>query len=122
MDYIYIFAMFTLGILIGSFLNVAIYRIPSGESIVLPASKCQTCKNELKWYHNIPVFSWVFLRGKCSFCKSKISKQYPAVEIATGLLYLAAFLIFGLTWYLLPIFIFLSYSIVVTMIIFNHLF
>ncbi|MEA3452211.1 MAG: prepilin peptidase, partial [Bacteroidota bacterium] len=66
-----------LGLLFGSFLNVVILRIPKGESVVFGASHCYSCGNSLKPWHNIPLFSWLFLRGKCSFCKTKISIQYP---------------------------------------------
>jgi len=62
-----------IGLAVGSFLNVVIIRVPKGESISLPASHCVTCKHPLKWYHNIPLFSWIFLGGKCAFCKEKIS-------------------------------------------------
>ncbi|HIQ47133.1 MAG TPA: prepilin peptidase [Sulfurovum sp.] len=92
--------VFVFGAMIGSFLNVVIYRIPKGESIVFPSSKCQSCGNSLKWYHNIPIFSWLFLRGKCAFCKEKISIQYPLVEFITGLLFTALYVKLGLVWYL----------------------
>ena len=92
--------VFIFGTMIGSFLNVVIYRIPKGESIVFPASKCQSCQTPLKWYHNIPVFSWLFLRGKCAFCGEPISKQYPVVELTTGLIFFALYLKLGLVWYL----------------------
>ena len=85
--------VFIFGAMIGSFLNVVIYRIPKGESIVFPASKCQSCQNALKWWHNIPIFSWLFLRGKCYFCKDKISAQYPIVEFLTGLIFVALYLL-----------------------------
>lgn len=94
------FGIFIFGTLIGSFLNVVIYRIPKGESIVFPASKCQSCQTPLKWYHNIPVFSWLFLRGKCAFCGDAIAKQYPIVEMLTGLIFLLLYLKLGLVWYL----------------------
>ncbi len=84
--------IFVLGLIIGSFLNVVILRTVSGESIVFPASKCPKCQTPLKWYHNIPVFSYLFLRGKCAFCKEHISIQYPIVELLTGVLFLALFL------------------------------
>jgi len=93
------FAVFILGTLIGSFLNVVIYRIPKGESIVFPASKCQSCQTPLKWWHNIPLFSWLFLRGKCYFCHEKISIQYPIVELLTGLLFSVLYLKVGFVWY-----------------------
>ena len=92
--------IFIFGIMIGSFLNVVIYRIPKNESIVFPASKCQSCQTPLKWYHNIPIFSWLFLGGKCAFCKESIAKQYPIVELITGLIFVALFLKLGLVWYL----------------------
>jgi len=93
-------AVFVFGTLIGSFLNVVIYRIPKGESIVFPASKCQSCQTPLKWYHNIPIFSWLFLRGKCAFCNDPIAKQYPIVELLTGLIFLLLYLKLGFVWYL----------------------
>ncbi len=92
--------VFIFGMLIGSFLNVVIYRIPKGESIAFPASKCQSCQTPLKWYHNIPIFSWLFLRGKCGFCKEAISVQYPIIEFLTGLIFVILYLKLGLVWYL----------------------
>ncbi len=93
-------AVFIFGTLIGSFLNVVIYRIPNGESIVFPSSKCPNCQTSLKWYHNIPIFSWLFLRGKCGFCKTPISKQYPIVELLTGIIFALLYVKLGLVWYL----------------------
>ncbi|HFQ60836.1 MAG TPA: prepilin peptidase [Epsilonproteobacteria bacterium] len=92
--------VFIFGIMIGSFLNVVIYRIPKNESIAFPASKCQSCQTPLKWYHNIPIFSWVFLGGKCAFCHEPIAKQYPIVEFITGIIFVALFYKTGLVWYL----------------------
>jgi len=92
--------VFVFGAMIGSFLNVVIYRIPNGESIVFPSSKCQSCQTSLKWYHNIPIFSWVLLGGKCAFCKEKISAQYPIVEFITGIIFVALYFKLGLVWYL----------------------
>jgi len=92
--------VFIFGILIGSFLNVVIYRIPKNESIAFPASKCQSCQTPLKWYHNIPIFSWLALGGKCAFCKDPIAKQYPIVEFVTGLIFVTLFIKVGLVWYL----------------------
>ena len=93
-------AVFIFGMLIGSFLNVVIYRIPKGESISFPASHCQRCHTPLKWYHNIPLFSWLFLRGRCAFCKEPISMQYPMVELLTGLIFVILYLKLGFVWYL----------------------
>lgn len=92
--------VFVIGAMIGSFLNVVIYRIPRGESVAFPASHCQSCRTPLKWWHNIPIFSWLFLRGKCSFCHEKISVQYPVVEFVTGVIFLMLYLKLGLVWYL----------------------
>ena len=97
---IIIFSIFAFGIIVGSFLNVVIYRIPKGESIIFPASKCQSCQTPLKWYHNIPLFSWLLLKGKCSFCNEPIAKQYPMVELTTGIIFVILFLKLGLVWYL----------------------
>jgi len=91
---------FVLGTAVGSFLNVVIYRIPKGESIVFPASHCPNCQKTLKWWHNIPILSWVLLRGKCAYCASPISKQYPFVEFITGLIFVILFLKLGLVWHL----------------------
>jgi leader peptidase (prepilin peptidase)/N-methyltransferase len=93
------FIIFLFGAVIGSFLNVVIYRIPKGESIAFPASKCQSCQTPLKWWHNIPVFSWLLLKGKCYFCQEKISLQYPVVELLTGVLFLLLYFKLGLIWY-----------------------
>ncbi len=86
--------IFITGLVIGSFLNVVILRTVSGESIVFPASKCPKCQTPLKWYHNIPVLSYICLRGKCAFCHEHISIQYPIVELLTGLLFVGLFLRF----------------------------
>jgi len=83
---------FVFGAVIGSFLNVVIYRLPRGESVAFPASHCQSCHTPLKAYHNIPIFSWLFLRGKCAFCKEKISIQYPIIELLSGLLVMSVFI------------------------------
>jgi len=92
-------AVFILGAMIGSFLNVVIYRIPKGQSIIYPASNCQKCHTKLKWYHNIPIFSWLFLGGKCAFCNAAISKQYPVIEISTAILLVSAYYTIGPVWY-----------------------
>ncbi len=86
--------IFIIGLIIGSFLNVVILRTVSGESIVFPGSKCPKCQTPLKWYHNIPVLSYLFLRGKCGFCKEHISVQYPIVELITGCIFVGLFLRF----------------------------
>lgn len=90
--------IFLFGITIGSFLNVCIYRIPLGESIVTAPSHCMTCGQKLKWYDMVPVFSWLVLGGKCRNCKSKISAQYPVIEGVNGILYVLVCVVNGLTW------------------------
>src|SRR5277367_3741908 len=90
-------AVFLLGLLIGSFLNVCIVRIPAGKSIVLPASACPKCGAAIKPYDNIPVVSYLLLRGKCRGCQTKISWMYPLVELLTGLLFLGCFYVFGIS-------------------------
>lgn len=82
------------GLLIGSFLNVVIYRIPIGKSIVSPPSACTDCGNEIRPYDNVPVLSWLILRGKCRYCGSAISVRYPLVELGTGLLFAGVSLFF----------------------------
>ncbi len=88
---------FLFGIIVGSFLNVCITRIPEEISIVTPGSRCPRCGTPIKPYDNVPVFSWLWLRGKCRACGAPISAMYPLTELATGLLFVAAFLEFGIT-------------------------
>ena len=76
-----------MGLCIGSFLNVVIYRLPLGQSLVSPRSRCTKCGYELRWYDNLPVLSWAFLGGRCRQCRAPISAQYPIVEIITALLF-----------------------------------
>lgn len=89
--------IFLFGLTIGSFTNVLIYRLPREESIVFPGSHCPNCNHELKWYDNIPLFSYLILKGKCRYCKEKISIRYPLIELINGIIYLSFFTIFGLT-------------------------
>ena len=89
--------IFLFGIVIGSFLNVCITRIPEEISIVSPGSRCPRCKTPIKAYDNVPVFGWLWLRGKCRACGEPISPMYPLIELVTGLLFVAAYLDFGIT-------------------------
>lgn len=91
---LYIIA-FLYGIIIGSFLNVCIYRIPKGESIVTVGSHCMKCGHRLRWTDLFPVFSWAFLRGRCRYCGAAISAQYPVVEALNGSLYVLIFAVNG---------------------------
>jgi len=89
--------VFCFGLIIGSFLNVCILRIPERKSIVMPASACPKCGAPIRPYDNIPVISWVLLGGKCRSCKTRISAMYPAVELLTGILFWVCYWAFGLT-------------------------
>ena len=105
--------VFLFGISFGSFLNVLIYRIPEGINIATPPSACPKCNNELKWYHNIPLFSWLFLGGRCAFCKEPIPLRYPLVELFNAIIWLTIYLKIGLVWYL-P-FVALSFSMLLAL-------
>lgn len=108
----YFFVVF-LGLVIGSFLNVCIYRIPSGESIAFPTSHCRNCNHNLKPQDLVPVFSFIFLRGKCIYCREKISIRYPLIESLNGILYLLVYLKFGMSVMTLEYFILVSLLIVI---------
>jgi leader peptidase (prepilin peptidase)/N-methyltransferase len=83
------------GLLVGSFLNVCIHRVPRRESIVWPASRCTRCSRDLAWYENIPVLSWLVLRGRCRTCGAGISSMYPLVELTTAVLFAAGAWVYG---------------------------
>jgi leader peptidase (prepilin peptidase) / N-methyltransferase len=85
-----------IGASIGSFLNVCIHRWPAEESVVSPPSRCPSCEHRLGWRENIPIFGWLLLRGRCRHCNVRISPQYPMVELATALIWVAAAARFGL--------------------------
>ena len=89
--------IFFFGLIIGSFLNVCILRIPEGLSIVAPGSRCPQCQTPIRWHDNVPVFGWLWLRGKCRNCGLAISPMYPLVELTSGLLFVACYLQFGFT-------------------------
>lgn len=109
------------GLCFGSFANVIIYRLPQGKSVVRPRSSCPSCGNMIRWYENIPVFSWLLLRGKCSSCQRAISWRYPVVEFLTGTVFCALFLQMGWSWTLLELLIFAFGLIVVSFIDFDHM-
>lgn len=83
------------GAAFGSFLNVCIYRWPADQSVLSPPSRCPGCEHTLAWYDNIPILGWIMLRGKCRYCGSKISMQYPIVEFTNAMLWMACFATFG---------------------------
>ena len=88
METLRIIFVIVIGLVWGSFLNVVIYRLPRGESLITPPSTCPSCGRRIKWYDNIPVLSYLFLGGKCRFCRNKISLIYPVVESLTAILFL----------------------------------
>lgn len=85
------------GLIVGSFLNVCIYRLPRRESLSWPASRCTACGRPLAWYENVPIVSWIALRGRCRTCGARISVMYPLVELATALIFVGAVSVYGLT-------------------------
>jgi leader peptidase (prepilin peptidase)/N-methyltransferase len=117
--FLYIF-LTSLGAAVGSFLNVLIFRIPEGQSIVLPSSHCPNCGHAIRFYDNIPIISYLILRGKCRDCNEKISVQYPVVEAVTALMSLLLLLKFGLSFKYLSSFIFTCALIVITFIDLRH--
>jgi leader peptidase (prepilin peptidase) / N-methyltransferase len=96
-DPFYAFAIFSLGLAFGSFLNVCIYRLPLDLSVVTPRSACPRCKRLIAFYDNLPVVSWLLLRGRCRQCKARISPRYLFVELLTGVLFLGCYAYGGLT-------------------------
>jgi len=83
------------GLVLGSFANVVIWRLPRGESLVSPGSRCPGCGTPVRWHDNIPVISWLLLRGRCRSCEEPIALRYPLVELISGLLWLVAALVYG---------------------------
>ena len=109
-----------LGLVVGSFLNVCIWRLPREESIVRPGSHCPVCSTALGARDLVPVLSWIFLRGKCRYCGAKISPRYPAVELLTGVLFVWCFLRFGLSPQLAPALVFSAFMVAITFIDLDH--
>jgi len=101
-----------LGAVVGSFLNVCIYRLPRKQSIVSPPSSCPQCGARIPWYLNVPLVSFMVLRGRCCACKTPISLRYPAIELLNGLLFWVIFDRFGMSW-LTPVFWLFSAALVV---------
>jgi len=111
---------FVFGAVVGSFLNVCICRMPRDESVVSPPSHCPLCDYRIRWYDNIPLLSYLLLKGKCRGCGAHISLQYPLVELLNGLLTLALFIKFGPTLTFLTLFLFCSALVVITFIDLEH--
>ena len=114
-DFIFVF-----GLLIGSFLNVCIWRLPREESIIRPGSHCPACSTVLGARDLVPVLSWLFLRGKCRYCREKISARYPAVEVLTGGLFLVSYLHYGWGPELLAALVFSAFMVAITFIDLDH--
>ncbi len=109
--------IFIFGAIIGSFLNVVVYRHNTGKSFVTGRSKCLNCNKDLRWYELVPILSFIFLRGRCSECKSRISFQYPLVELLTGLVFVFMVQNFGVTF--ITIFYLIIASILVTISVYD---
>lgn len=107
------------GVVIGSFLNVVIYRVPAGISIVAPPSRCGTCETRLKAKDLVPVISYAFLKGKCAYCGEKISFRYPLIELINGLLYVLIYVRFGFTMEAILLALLSSTFLVIAMIDFD---
>jgi leader peptidase (prepilin peptidase) / N-methyltransferase len=114
-----IFLLLT-GLVVGSFLNVCIHRLPLKQSVVFPGSRCPSCGYELRWYDNLPVLSYVFLRGRCRSCGKGISLQYPLIEVITAVMFLAHWYAFGPTALLAARLVFGCALIVLFMIDLEH--
>lgn len=119
MNLFYLYS-FVFGTIIGSFLNVCIYRIPAGRSIVTPASRCPNCHTAIRWYQNIPIISYFFLRGRCAACGESFSIRYPLVEALTGVLFMLVFLRFGMHWVTPVYWLFVSALVAITFIDLDH--
>lgn len=110
------FIVFALGASIGSFINVVVYRLPAGLSLLFPASRCPHCLTQLKPYDNVPVVGWLWLRGCCRYCQGKISLRYPVVEAVTGLVFLLIFWNFDVSVLTLGYWVFCSWLLALSLI------
>jgi leader peptidase (prepilin peptidase)/N-methyltransferase len=108
------------GLLIGSFLNVVAYRVPLGRSVVSPPSACPSCGHPIQWNDNIPVLSWLWLRGRCRDCHARIGVRYPSVEACTGGLFAATYLVIGPVWVLPAYLLFVATTVVLVLTDLDH--
>ncbi len=113
-------AVFLSGAVIGSFLNVCIYRLPAEQSVITPRSRCMTCGTEVCWFDNIPIVSWLLLKGRCRACGTGFSIRYPLVELLTALIALLLFFRFSLSVTFFVYFLFTAALIVITFIDLDH--
>jgi len=118
--YFFLSSAFVLGLVVGSFLNVCIYRIPAGLSIVFPPSACPKCHHPIRWFENIPLLSYLFLRGRCARCRTRISLRYPLIEALTGVLFVLVLYSFGLRLATPIYFLFVSSLVVIAFIDLDH--
>lgn len=107
---IYIFWFFALGACVGSFLNVVVWRLPRNESLVSPPSRCPVCLHPLAWYDNVPVFGWLWLRGRCRYCLTPISAEYPTVEFITGALFVLYYVLYFVIGHYGPCWTFIKFN------------
>lgn len=117
---LYVFSVL-LGLAVGSFLNVVIYRLPRHESLLRPGSHCPQCSARIRWYDNIPVLSWFILHGRCRVCHSPISPRYPLVEAITAMIFALAIWRFGPSWSALVAWAFVAAVIAVAFIDYDHM-
>ena len=118
--YFFLITIFVLGSIIGSFLNVCIYRIPAGLSVVKPRSRCPHCETQIHWYHNIPILSWLLLKGKCAYCAAEVSMRYLWVEALTGSLFALFFYRFGFHSMTPVVLLLIAALVVITFIDLDH--
>jgi len=121
MEIIYTIFIWMIGCIFGSFFNVVGYRVPNNLSIISPGSFCPKCKHNLKWYELIPIFSYLFQKGKCRKCHQKISIIYPVVEMTTGILFAVSYFIFGFSYEFLIAIIVSSLMVIVIVSDINYL-
>ncbi|MFM7364505.1 MAG: prepilin peptidase [Cuspidothrix sp.] len=108
--------VFALGASIGSFINVVVYRLPTGLSVLWPPSRCPNCFHRLKAYDNVPVCGWLWLKGQCRYCQTKISRRYPLVETLTGIIFLIVFWVFQFSIFTLGYWAFCSWLLALSLI------
>ena len=112
---------FIFGAILGSFANVVIYRLPLGKSIVRPGSACMSCGKSVRWYNNVPILAWFWLRGRCANCKAPYSFRYPFVEFLMGALFAAGVYRFGLSWTLIEALLFIFAVVTASFIDLDHM-
>lgn len=120
MNAVVVVFMLAIGLAVGSFLNVCIYRLPRHESLLFPASHCPSCDRSLSWFENLPLISWLVLLGRCRSCRTPIGVQYPLVEAITGVIFVSAYFIYGWTPLLAARLLFASAMIVLFVIDLHH--